>query len=131
MSVRINSFDKIVKRLNIQEGGPAHAFFTATCAKKMDKYVPLDEGMLAGTVIEGGEPTSNVTVDSITYSQPYASYQYFGRRQDGSHVINEANRKRHMHSLATSYWDKKMKSAEMKDVVKMVGEYVRTHGGGK
>jgi hypothetical protein len=97
----------------------------------MDKYVPFDKGFLAGTVIEGGEPTSNVTVDSITYTQPYASYHYFGKRKDRSHVINEANRKRHRHDLATSHWDKKMKTAEMQDIVKMVGEYVKTHGGGK
>lgn len=118
MSVRINSFDKIVKRLNIQEGGPAHAFFTETCYKKMDKFVPMKNGDLRTNV--------NLQVDSITYESPYASYQYFGRRKDGTRVISNWT------TPGTGpYWDKKMKSAEMKDIVKEVGKYVRTHGGGK
>lgn len=118
MSVRINSLDKIVKRLNIQEGGSAHAFFTETCYKKMDKFVPMRNGDLRTNV--------DVKVDSITYESPYASYQYFGRRKDGSRVIN------HWTTPNTSpYWDKRMISADMKEVVKEVGDYVRTHGGGK
>ena len=133
MSVTIKSglkpASEIKTRLGIQEKGPVHAYFTARCAKRMDKYVPFDKGFLAGTVIEGGEPTSNVTVDTITYTQRYASYQYYGMRKDGSHVINPTHRKRHMHSLATSYWDKKMTTIEMPIIEKEVELYIKTHGG--
>lgn len=118
MSVRINSLDKIKKRLNIQKGGPAHAFFTETCYRKMDKFVPMRNGDLRTNV--------DVKVDSITYESPYASYQYFGKRQDGSHVISNWT------TPGTGpKWDKRMISSDMKEVVKEVGEYVKTHGGGK
>lgn len=122
MSIRINSLDKIKRRLNIQDGGPAHAFFTETCYKKMNKFVPMSaensRGNLRGNV--------DIKVDSITYESPYASYQYFGKRKDGSHVI------RNWTTPGTGpKWDKRMISADMNEVVKEVGQYIRTHGGGK
>ena len=118
----------IEARLGIQNGGRTHAFFTSTCAKAMDKFVPFDSGDLATTVIEGGEPTTNVTTDTITYTQKYARYQYYGVRKDGSHQINEANRNRSMHPLATSYWDKKMWSANGTDVIKQTQDYLNRGG---
>ena len=117
MSVRINSLEKIMRRLNIQRGGPAHAHFTELCYKKMDKFVPKRNENLRTNV--------SVTTDSITYESPYASYQYFGKRKDGSHVI-----KRWTTPGTGPRWDKRMISVYMQDIVKEVGNYVRTHGGG-
>ena len=75
--VQIKPSDKIIKELQLDKSGKLHSFFTATCALHMDKYVPYDEGHLAGTVVENGHVTSNVTTDEIIYDQEYASYQYF------------------------------------------------------
>ncbi len=126
MSVTIKSglkpASEIKTRLGIQENGPVHAFFTETCAKHMDKYVPFDIGNLADY---------KTTTDEIRYETPYASYQYHGMRKDGSHVINPAHRKRHMHPLATSYWDKKMTTIEMPIIEKEVELYIKTHGGAR
>jgi len=122
MGIRINSLDKIKRRLNIQEGGPAHAFFTETCYKKMDQYVPM-----SGKNSKVSLRTNvDIKVDSITYQSPYASYQYFGKRKDGSHVI-----KKWTTPGTGPKWDKRMKSAHMQEVVKEVGQFVRTHGGDK
>lgn len=122
MSIRINSLDKIKRRLNIQEGGSAHAFLTETCYKKMDKYVPMS-GKNSRVSLR---TNVDVKTDSITYESPYASYQYFGKRKDGSHVI------RNWTTPGTGpKWDKRMISADMWEVVKEVGQYIRTHGGGK
>ena len=117
MATRINSLDKIKRRLNIQDGGPAHAYFTELCYKKMDRFVPRRDDNLRTNV--------DITVDSITYESPYASYQYFGKRRDGSHVV-----KNYTTAGTGSKWDKKMKTAHMQDIVKEVGNYVKTHGGG-
>lgn len=121
MSVRINSLEEIKRRLNIQTGGSAHAYFTELCFQKMDKFVPMRNGDLA-TIVD-------VQTDSITYQSPYASYQYFGVRKDGTRQINEANRDRSKHPLASSYWDRKMISADMNDIVEQVGNYIKIHGG--
>lgn len=87
-------------------------FFTDTCRKHMDKYVPMDTGALADTWDMG--------VDYITYEQEYAHYQYIGVSPNGRPLNYHTDK----HPLATSYWDKKMWSAEMNDVIEEVQKYV-------
>ena len=63
----------------------------------------------------------NVFIDkkSITYASPYASYQYYGKRKDGSHVV------RNYTTAGTGpKWDERMKSAEIDDVVKEMQKYI-------
>ncbi len=84
-------------------------FFTDTCYKHMDKYVPKDTGILRDNVDKGA--------DYITYESPYAHAQYIGEIH-GSPVVNYTT------PGTGSYWDKKMVSAEMNDVIKEVQEYV-------
>lgn len=111
----------VLQNHGLEEGGKVHAFFTETCARYMDKYVPYDEGTLASTV-EVGKKT-------ITYTQPYAEYQYRGERNDGSREINEENRNRSMHPHATSYWDYVMMSVDGDDVLNEVQEFYNREGG--
>lgn len=106
----------IIARLGLEPDGRVQAEFTKRCREHMDKYVPFDEGDLS-TIVD-------VQPSWITYESSYAKYQYRGMREDGTHKINEANRNRSMHPLATSYWDKKMVSAEMGEVVKEVQDFM-------
>lgn len=111
MPVFINSLDTIKRKLKLNENGPAQAFLTETCYKHMDKYVPMDEGNLRTVV--------NLTPNTITYESPYAAYQYYGVREDGTHQV---------HNYTTPgtgpYWDKRMISAEINDVVKEVQDFI-------
>jgi hypothetical protein len=77
----------------------------------MDKYVPKDEGNLRINV--------DIQPTSITYESPYARYQYIGMRDDGSRVV-----KNYTTPGTGTYWDKRMVSAEIDDVVKEVQDYV-------
>lgn len=120
MPLKLKPNSVIKASLGIERGGKIHAFFTAECARYMDEFVPYDEGNLAGTVIKNGTITSNVKPTYIVYSQPYAEYQYYGMRQDGTHVINPENRNRNKHPLATTYWDKHMWTAYSDEIVKNV-----------
>lgn len=120
MPINLKPTSMIKARLGLEPNGRVQKYFTKRCADYMDKYVPFDEGNLADYRIEG---------TNIVYEQKYARYQYKGQREDGSHQINEANRNRDYHPLATSYWDRKMVSAEMPDLVKEVQDYARGHGG--
>lgn len=79
----------------------------------MDKYVPKDTGILRDNVDKGA--------DYITYESPYAHAQYIGEVH-GSPVVNYTT------PGTGSYWDKKMVTAEMQDVVKEVQDYVRKRG---
>ena len=121
MGVQINSLAQIARRLGIQDGGPVQAFMTAECAKTMDKYVPFDNGTLAETVIQNGNPTENVTSKSITYAQNYARYVYKGISKNG----NELNYHTDKHSYAGPYWDRRMLSAEKDKIIREVENYMR------
>ena len=115
MPVKIQPTSVIKARLGIEPNGRVQKFFTNTCYKHMDKYVPRDEGNLRIVV--------DIQPNSITYEMPYARYQYYGVREDGTHQVQ------HYTTPGTgSYWDERMVSAEIKDVEKEVQNYVN-HGG--
>ena len=111
MPVKLKPTSQIKARLGIEPNGRVQKFFTNTCYKHMDKYVPMREGNLR-TIVD-------VKNDSITYESPYARYQYYGMREDGSHVVNN-----YTTPGTGPYWDRRMVSAEMQDVVKEVQDYI-------
>ena len=127
---------QIKARLGIEPNGRVHKFFTQTCYKHMDKYVPLRYGDLR----------SNVHIESnkIVYQSPYAHYMYIGTMYKIPNTDKSAfwsadygfwappnvkkeptNRKLKYHTSGTgSFWDKRMISAEMREVVKEVEQYI-------
>lgn len=108
--MELKPISEIKARLGIQPSGPVQRFFTNTCYKHMDKYVPMDKGDLRTNVL--------VSYDTITYQSPYARYQYFGVREDGSHKVQ------HYTTPGTGpYWDKRMWSAEKDTVINEVQNY--------
>ena len=111
MAVYINSLESIKKRLKIDDNGPAQAFLTETCYKHMDKYVPRDNDDLRTNV--------DIKTNSVTYESEYASYQYYGQRKDGSHKV-----KNYTTPGTGPYWDERMKSVEINDVIKEVQDYI-------
>lgn len=123
--VKLNSIDKIKKRLGLEPNGRVQKFFTNTCAIHMDKYVPFDTGTLAETVIIDGKPVPrNVKETTITYEQEYANYVYNGISKSG----NPLNYSHDKHPGAGDHWDRLMVSAEMDTVVKEVQDYVNRGG---
>lgn len=111
----MNPAGVIKAHLGIQKGGPVHSFFTETCYRYMDKYVPYREGNLRNEV--------TLTSDSITYEMPYAEYQYYAIRADGTHEV------KHYTTPGTGpIWDERMVSAEFDDVVKKVQDFVNRGG---
>ena len=120
MPVKMQPTSVIKARLGIEPNGRVQKFFTNTCYKHMDKYVPMSD------LESKGDLRTIVSIDNntITYESPYARYQYYGMRDDGTHVV-----KNYTTPGTGPYWDKRMVSAEMQDVVKEVQNYV--NGGGK
>ena len=47
MPLKLKPDPIILKELGIQENGPIHKFFTETCARYADPYVPFRSGDLA------------------------------------------------------------------------------------
>ena len=115
MPVKMKPTSVIKANLGIEPNGKVQKFFTNTCYRYMDKYVPMDTGTLRETVA--------LTESTITYEQPYAGYQYYGERKDGSHKVSN-----YTTPGTGPYWDKRMVSAEMQDIVKEVQDYVNRGG---
>ena len=115
MSARMQPTSVIKAHLGLEPNGQVQKFFTNTCYKHMDKYVPMDNGDLRTNV--------DIQPDSITYESPYARYQYYGVREDGTHEV-----KNYTTPGTGPYWDKRMVSAEMQDVVKEVQSYINRGG---
>lgn len=115
MPVKVKPTSVIKARLGIEPNGRVQRYFTNTCYRYMDKYVPMDEGDLRTNV--------DIQPDSITYESPYARYQYYGVREDGTHQV-----KNYTTPGTGTYWDKKMWSAERQDVVREVQNYVNRGG---
>ena len=113
MAVNMLPTSVIKARLGIEPNGPVQRFFQDTCYKKMDKYVPLRDGDLR-TNVDMSNP------NYIIYETPYARYQYYGIREDGTHQVS------HYTTPGTGpYWDKRMWSAEGQDVLRQVENYMR------
>ena len=111
MPINMQPTSVIKTHLGIEPNGKVQRFFTNTCYKHMDKYVPMDVGNLR-TIVD-------IQPDRIIYESPYARYQYYGIRQDGTHKV------RHYTTPGTGpYWDKRMWSAEGQNVVNEVQNYI-------
>ena len=112
MPVKMQPTSVIKANLGIEPNGRVHRFFTNTCYRHMDKYVPMDNGDLR----------TNVSIDtnSITYESPYAHAQYVGFTTGP--VVNYTT------PGTGPYWDERMKSAEMQDVVREVQDYINRGG---
>lgn len=104
--MQLKPISQLKADLGINVNGRVQAFFTDTCYKHMDKYVPMDTGALRDTWDMG--------VDYITYEQEYAHYQY----------VNQFPEDHYTTPGTGPYWDKRMWSAEKDSVIKEVQEYV-------
>lgn len=145
VEVKILPTSVIEAQLGIQEGGPAHKYFTEKCAEHMDKYVPYRGGDLAYA-------TMYTTTDEVHYTAPYARYMYEGKVMGPNIPIKDANgnivkwfsrkpkyvtdrdidysqsRANPEHEFAGPHWDKRMWSAEKDEVVQEVADYIKIYG---
>lgn len=108
----LKPINSIKANLGIQANGRVQKFFTNTCRKHMDKYVPMDIGALRINVRQ--------SADDITYQSPYAHAQYVG--------ITKGVVKNYTTPGTGPYWDRRMVSAEMQEVVKETQRYVNKGG---
>lgn len=107
--MKLNPISTIKANLGIEPNGRVQKFFTDTCAKHMDKYIPLGEtGNLRGIVDKGA--------DYITYESNYARVQYIG--------YTKGPVKNYTTPGTGPYWDKRMWSAEKDTVIEEVQSYV-------
>lgn len=106
--MKLDPISTIKADLGIEPNGRVQRFFTDTCANHMDKYIPKDIGNL--------RDIKTLRPNSITYESNYAHAQYIGYTKGPVRNYTTPG--------TGPYWDERMKSAEMQDVIKEVQEYV-------
>lgn len=109
----LKPISKIKADLGIEPNGKVQKYFTERCYQHMDKYVPKDTGALRETVVKG--------TDYIKYNMPYAHAQYVG-------IVHGSPVKNYTTPGTGPYWDKRMVSAEMKDIVKECQAFINRGG---
>lgn len=117
MSVYVKPTIVIETRLQIQKGGYWHKELANSCMLHMSRFVPKDTGELrrkAYVDVVGTE------VD-VVYPGDYAWYQYKGVREDGTHRVNPEN---YSEPGTGPYWDKRMASADMSEIVKEIQDRI-------
>ena len=89
------------------------ALFAANQARKfMHDYVPMKTGELCNKVQVFAENNRG----SVVYTQPYASFCYYGDRK---------NFNRDKHEKASAYWDKAMILTRKDDLISSVNNYIK------
>lgn len=79
----------------------AQIFFTNEVFKQCQPYTPKDENILATTV--------TLEDNSITYTSPYASYQYHGKVMAGNpKEVTEKDLNYQGGPMRGAFWDKRM-----------------------
>lgn len=113
MPVKMQPTSVIKANLGIEPNGKVQKFFTNTCYRYMDKYVPMDTGILRENV--------TLTTNTITYEQPYAHAQYVG-------IVNGHAVQNYTTPGTGPYWDERMKSADLGNVIKETQDYFNKGG---
>lgn len=117
MGLKLKPTSVIVANLGLQNGGPIHSFFTSECARQMNDFIPFSGKSGKDHLRYNKEEHTTY----IKYNMPYARYQYYGVREDGTHQV------KHYTTPGTGpYWDKKMWTAKKDEVIKAVQDYMKT-----
>ena len=119
----------ILRKRGLEPNGRVQRFFTGECARRMDKYIPFQQGILKDTRI--------IDPDRITYITPYAKFQYYGKVMVGiksgspwaekgeRKVVTARDLKHHGAPTRGPFWDKRMWEAQkttiLNSVAKMAG----------
>jgi hypothetical protein len=143
MPVKMQPTSEIKAHLGIDPNGRVQKKFQSLCYRYMDDYVPLDRGDLAYRQVDLSDPTK------IVYNSPYAHYMYVGKvmgpnipkKDENGNLIGWFSKKGQKkyytgkdinyeksvargHKNAGPYWDERMVSAEMGDLVKDLQAYI-------
>lgn len=139
MYVELKPISTIKARLGLTPNGKVQRKFQESCYRHMNKYVPYREGGLSREV-DLSDPRY------IVYESTYAHYMYMGEKyvmDNGKSAYyspdygfwSKKGAKKHpsgeklvynqsSHPYAGPYWDKRMVSAEMDEVIKEVQDHI-------
>lgn len=112
---------KIMRQRGLGGDYGAQKFLASEVQRLSDPYVPMQQGMLKNQHIIAQDGSS------ITYTQPYAHYQYYGQAMAGrapkKYTGNELNY--HGAPMRGKEWVKRMMADKREELERNLEAYVR------
>lgn len=119
--------EELLNDIGVNESKELLAYAGARAYDKMKEFVPLSLGHnTKDGFIQGGRLRTEIEMypDSegyiIEFTQPYARYQYYGIRADGTHEVYN-----YTTEGTGPYWDVVMMSVKGEEFLKELNDYIK------
>lgn len=121
LKIEINfDTDRILKVRGLGKSDGAQKYLASEVARFCDPYVPMEQGMLKNqyTIASDGS--------ELTYTQPYAHYQYYGKAMAGRapKSYTGADLTYNGAPMRGAQWDKRMLADRKQDLVSSLEAYI-------
>ena len=112
---------KIMRQRGLGGDFGAQRFLASEVARLCDPYVPMQQGMLKNQRIIAQDGSS------LTYTQPYAHYQYYGEVMAGRAPKKYTGKKLTYHGapMRGPQWEKRMMADKRGELEKSLAAFVR------
>ena len=111
---------RIMKQRGLGGDHRAQVFLASEVKRLSDKYVPMQQGHLKNQAVVASDGST------LTYTQPYAHYQYYGEVMAGRAPKKYTGKKLTYHGapMRGPRWDKRMMADKSGEVVNNLKEYI-------
>lgn len=121
MRVRVDvNTAQIMRKRGLGGDNRAQVFLASEVKRLSDKYVPMQQGMLKNQSVIASDGST------LTYTQPYAHYQYYGEAMAGRAPKKYTGNQLDYHGgpMRGPRWDQRMMADNSKEVVGNLKKYI-------
>ena len=111
---------RIMKQRGLGGDHRAQVFLASEVKRLSDKYVPMQQGLLKNRAVVASDGST------LTYTQPYAHYQYYGEVMAGRAPKKYTGKELTYHGapMRGPHWDKRMMADKSGEVVNNLKNYI-------
>lgn len=111
---------RIMKQRGLGGDHRAQVFLASEVKRLSDRYVPMQQGLLKNRAVVASDGST------LTYTQPYAHYQYYGEVMAGRAPKKYTGKELTYHGapMRGPRWDKRMMADKSGEVVNNLKEYI-------
>lgn len=121
MNVKVDiNVSKILKSRGLGNDDRARVFLASEVKRLSDPYVPMQQGLLKNNTVVAADGST------LTYTQPYAHYQYYGEVMAGRAPKSYTGEKLTYHGapMRGARWVERMLADKRNDLAKSVEAYI-------
>ena len=110
----------IMRRRGLGGDNRAQVYLASEVKRLSDPYVPMQQGLLKNQAVVASDGST------LTYTQPYAHYQYYGEAMAGRAPKQYTGKPLTYHGapMRGKQWDKRMMADKSDDLTKNLKTYI-------